>query len=265
MTSPDSKGWSQLMIANRNAAPAALRMPAGRTGRVLLALSPYLVTMLLLCLFLGFVIPTGLSAKDPESEPSEALRIRIEAGRISGKVACRKGLRCGSDVLGEFYSRRSFRPAWHSGAKLLPQGEALLNAIRNSHREGLNPKDYHMETIEGILSKEERTPQDITDSDLLLTDAFLPYGADLLSGKVDPERIRVQWDIRTQVYTDLAGVLEDALNRVGIKESLKKLVPPYAGYAGLRDALEKYRGIAARGGWPTSTFFTGRHGLVEMV
>lgn len=239
------------MMANRNAAPAALRMPAGRTGRVLLALSPYLATMFLLCLFLGFVSPTGLSAKDPESDPSEALRKRIEAGKISGKIACRKGLMCGSDVLGEFYSRRSFLPAWHSGAKLLPHGEALLNAIRNSHREGLNPKDYHLETIEGILSKEERTPQDIVDSDLLLTDAFLLYGADLLSGRVDPEKILVQWDIRTQVYIDLAGVLEDALNRVGIEESLRKLMPLYAGYAGLRDALEKYRGIAARGGWPT--------------
>ena len=92
-------------------------------------------------------------------------------------------------------------------------------------------------------------PDLLVDLDLLLTDAFLVLGSHLLGGRVNPETLHAEW-LAYNPKTDLAGVLAAALAAGQVEAALDRLRPPHAGYADLKAALQRYRDIENRGGWP---------------
>ena len=89
----------------------------------------------------------------------------------------------------------------------------------------------------------------LADLDLILTDAFLIYGAHLLAGRVDPETIHAEWSANRR-EGDLAGILSDALESGRIEQSLRALLPKHSGYDKLKEMLGRYRQNAASAGWP---------------
>jgi len=200
--------------------------------------------------FLAFAQSTELPMRD-------LLRIRIEAGGIPLKISVGKDLVHAAAILPIFYERRVYQPAWTYSQGIYPQAQILLEAIRSADREGLRPADYHLEKIETILSEMTQTPaagktlspRQLVDLDLLLTDAFLIYGAHLIAGRVDPEKIHSQW-FADRREVDLVRLLEEALNSNRVRETLEALLPNYDGYHRLRDALAIYRKFAETG-WPT--------------
>ncbi|MDP4726602.1 MAG: L,D-transpeptidase family protein, partial [Desulfobacterales bacterium] len=74
-------------------------------------------------------------------------------------------------------------------------------------------------------------------------------GSHLLGGRVNPETLHAEW-LAYNPKTDLAGILEAALAAGQIEAALDRLRPPHAGYADLKAALQRYRDIEIRGGWP---------------
>ncbi|UCG11471.1 MAG: L,D-transpeptidase family protein [Deltaproteobacteria bacterium] len=129
-------------------------------------------------------------------------------------------------------------------------------AIQKADLEGLNPSDYHLIAIRKTLAKIPRketrkkplSVAELTDLELLLTDAFLLYGSHLLSGRINPEFIDPGWDANRR-EADLASILQAALDLNRISESVEAILPPHSGYQGMRRALAHYRKIAAKGGW----------------
>ena len=125
------------------------------------------------------------------------LRARIESDRGPSQFSCRQEILCGSSVIPTFYQRRGFSPAWSGENGPLPQANSLIAMIRESEQEGLNQYDYHLDTIESLLSdrrgkhagKTPIDPEKEADLDLLLTDAFLLFGSHLLAGRVNPETL----------------------------------------------------------------------------
>jgi len=202
---------------------------------------------------LGIVSPRSLS-----SQVGELLRSQIEVAGTPAKIAIGEETVYASVVLPLFYERRTYRPAWSSDKGPLPQTETLLKAISEAETEGLNPRDYHLERINTTLreirdnqiKKRPLNPGRLVDLDLLLTDAFLIYGFHLLAGRINPVTLDPEWHASRR-EVDLAKLLESALDRNSIEEALKGLLPPYSGYAKLKEALTRYRDIALQGGWPT--------------
>jgi len=202
---------------------------------------------------LGIVSPRSLS-----SQVGELLRSRIEVAGTPAKIAIGEETVYASVVLPLFYERRTYRPAWSSDKGPLPQTETLLKAISEAETEGLNPRNYHLERINTTLreirdnqiKKRPLNPGRLVDLDLLLTDAFLIYGSHLLAGRINPVTLDPEWHASRR-EVDLAKLLESALDRNSIEEALKGLLPPYSGYAKLKEALTRYRDIALQGGWPT--------------
>ena len=196
-------------------------------------------------------------AQSPELSMRDLLRFRIEAGGVPLKVSVGNEPIHAAIVLPIFYERRAYQPAWTDGKSLLPQADTLIKAIRQANREGLRPADYHLPSIETILSELGRTPGigkplnpgQFVDLDLLFTDAFLIYSSHLLGGRINPEKIHPQW-FANRREANLARLLEDALDSNRIGESLTALLPNYAGYKRLREGLANYRRIAETG-WPT--------------
>jgi len=127
-----------------------------------------------------------------------------------------------------------------------------LEEIKSCTRDGLEPENYHLKTIETLLNTvrdNHHTPSLIyhdtaADLDILLTDAFLLLSSHLFSGRVNPETVHVDWEAFNPDI-DLADVLNNALKDHTIRKTLQHLSPPHQEYLNLQSALKKYRELSA--------------------
>jgi murein L,D-transpeptidase YcbB/YkuD len=188
---------------------------------------------------------------------AEGIRTRIE---LAGVVA---DLRAGGEpvyaslALPKFYERRLYRPAWSDERGPTSLADDLVSALRRADLEGLRSEDYHLASIEAALAaaradlknRPALTSDRWAELDLLLTDAFLVYGAHLLGGRVNPETLSPEW-VSNRRTADIAVLLEAALTSEDIPGALEALVPTQYGYRRLREALASDRAVAAAGGWP---------------
>ncbi len=192
------------------------------------------------------------------AQVSEHLWERLQAAgtppvlRIAGD-----GIRSGNLLL-HFYTRRLYWPAWSNDAGLLPQVDSFIQALHDAEQEGLRLRDYPLTRLESMLAEVRRqqgtdTPSHgaaLADVDLLLTDVLLTYGTHLLYGQ-SHARMADTPSERGPEKGDLVGVLQQGLASNRVAEALHSLLPQHADYASLRQALARYRHIAAQGGWPT--------------
>lgn len=156
-----------------------------------------------------------------------------------------------------FYARRGFRAAWTNEQGPNRLADDLVDALERADLEGLKPDDYHVNEIRALLAYVRiaagngRTPEldRLADLDLLMSDAFLSYGTELLGGRVDPESLHPRWEASPR-GADLIEVLEDALDSRKIARTLQRLAPTHEGYQRLREALARERAFAASGAWP---------------
>jgi murein L,D-transpeptidase YcbB/YkuD len=195
--------------------------------------------------------------RSPAELVAERIRTRIEAAGVVMELRAAGEPVYASLVLPSFYERRLYRPAWSDERGPTRLADDLINALRRADLEGLRSEDYHLAGIEAVLTAvradAKRGPRLAPDRwaelDLLLTDAFLVYGAHLLAGRVNPETLRPEW-VSNRRAADIAVVLETALASGNVAATLDGLDPPEVGYRRLREALGRYREVAAAGGWP---------------
>lgn len=187
----------------------------------------------------------------------EQIRTRIEATELPLELTIGKETLHAAEALPLFYEERAYSPAWSGIDGILPQAEALLDAIRGAYREGLRPQDYHLGKIEEILEDNRRSPEGkrqldagrLADLDLLLSDSFMIYGSHLLFGRVNSETFEAEWRANRR-DNNLAELLQKALTRNRIRTTLESFLPSQQDYKALRRAFEGYRRIVKNGGWP---------------
>jgi murein L,D-transpeptidase YcbB/YkuD len=124
----------------------------------------------------------------------------------------------------------------------------LLAAIAAAGADGLNPDDYPGTAIRGLL-EQGREPDSLARRDLLFSRTLLAFGSDLSRGRVDPTTVDSAWT-RAPPAVDFVTALEIAADSGRLADALERLAPPQQGYARLRRALQRYRDLAAQGGWP---------------
>lgn len=188
---------------------------------------------------------------------AERIRTRIEAAGVVMDLRAGGEPIYASLVLPSFYERRLYRPAWSDERGPTALVDDLVGSLRRADLEGLRSEDYHLAGIEAVLAAVRAdakrgpalAPDRWAELDLLLTDAFLVYGAHLLAGRVNPETLRPEW-VSHRRTADIAAVLEAAMESGNIAAALEALVPPGYGYRRLREALARYRAVAVSGGWP---------------
>lgn len=186
----------------------------------------------------------------------EHIRTRIEASGFPLALTIAGEAIHASEALPRFYEERAYGPAWSGADGVLPQTEELKEAISQAFREGLRPKDYHLNKIEGILEEirvnkaayQWLDPSKLADFDLLMTDSFMMYASQVVAGRVNPETFEAEWRAERKGL-DFAEIFQKALNQNQIRKTLVDLLPPQEGYKGLKKALEKYRMILEKGGW----------------
>lgn len=160
-------------------------------------------------------------------------------------------------MMRRFYRHRNFMPAWSSSHGPYEDINELLDAVRMSYEDGLNPADYPADEIAGLLNTlldsaragKPLDPAMMADLDLLSTSTFLALGYHLLAGRIYPEITDGEW--ADNIWeADLDDALSDALASGTIAETLSGIAPPSEEYAALKNALASYREISSAGGWP---------------
>jgi murein L,D-transpeptidase YcbB/YkuD len=186
-----------------------------------------------------------------EGEVREALRIEIEQLRESGRLSIGGVDVASGNLLAEFYERRGFSPAWHGKNKV----NALLDVIKASSADGLDPDDYHLEKIEhvyGLLEDgRQLAPNERAALDIALTDSLIRLGYHQRFGKVNPYDLDPMWNFTRELGgQDPATAIQAAIDAESLADFLAEIFPRVPLYRSLQSHLEAYRRIAASGGWP---------------
>ena len=157
------------------------------------------------------------------------------------------------ESLKRFYRQRQDQPAWFEDGRLgRPAGE-LLSVLEGLGGAGLDPRDYRVAELRATAERiagGDAAPGEAERLELGLTWAALLAGSHLRQGRVGPEAVGERWEIEREPV-DLAGVLAEGLSNGQLAETLRRLEPDHAQFLGLRQAVPRYRQIAARGGWPS--------------
>ncbi len=158
-------------------------------------------------------------------------------------------------LLVRVYEQRAYRAGWVGENGPLPAAADLLGVVEAARADGLDPDDYPHAAIRRLLQSGGE-PDSLARLDLLLSRTLLAYGSHLSRGRIDPAAVDSPWTAAPRAV-DLAAALKAVLDSGRPAQVLERLAPPHPGYAKLREALKRHRGIADRGGWPA--FPAGRN------
>ena len=155
-----------------------------------------------------------------------------------------------------FYERREHAPAWVEKAKPRPQVDALVTALKEAEREGLDPQLYnvamieqrHAEAKKGFITDKGFDPREAGALDVWFTYLYMKHASDLADGLSDLSHADKRWQIKPEKFDPLLH-LEKALLENRIAESLRDLTPRTPEYERLRATLAEYREMKAQGGW----------------
>ena len=195
------------------------------------------------------VVATAATA---QSVATEALRLEIEGLQVTGRLELAGTGVASPRLLVEFYEQRRFEPAWTR-----PQQAAeLLELIIASEADGLDPSDYHhvavARAVEMMNGGGALSPAEHAELDILLTDALVRLAYHQRFGKINPYTLDPQWNFKRQFdATDPVAVLQTAIDAPSLGQYFDEVIPRGWFYREMRDALARYRRIAAAGGWPS--------------
>lgn len=182
-----------------------------------------------------------------ETTPADVVQQTVARMR-QGSPAVVDGEPLSSTVLlPAFYERRRFQPAWTPAAL-----ESLLDAIRDSALEGLDPGDYHRDALLHGRDALDGTAPPVARAavDLIATDALIRLGYHARFGKVDQRDIFSNWNFDGPLTDgDPVVLMNEAIGGANVAAVLHRLVPQHPFYRALKVALARYRAIAAAGGW----------------
>jgi murein L,D-transpeptidase YcbB/YkuD len=184
-------------------------------------------------------------------EAHELIRAEVEQLRTTGDLAVDGVMIASRNLLPRIYEARAFEPTWRSQAQV----DSLLETIDESYREGLDPRDYHVDAVRAAraafanvdaLPAAERAALDV-----MLTDSVIRLGYHLRFGKVDPIALNPNWNLKQDLMgRDPAVTIQHAIDAPSMREFADAAIPRVFLYRRFVDALAEYRKIAAAGGWP---------------
>ncbi len=187
-------------------------------------------------------VPTPAAFESASAAPSDA---PAADGEIKARLAQGSNLTIAGDklhvaLLRTFYAAHNNQPVWESHPEAT---KSLWDAVLHAGEQGLDPNMFHATAL--------AVPASLSpiDRDLLLSDAFLTY-ADALARGADPVEMRPGDQILSPGPVDIAAALDAAIGSPKPGAALTALAPETPEYKGLREAYQKYQGIAQAGGWP---------------
>jgi len=150
-----------------------------------------------------------------------------------------------------FYSKRDYAPVWVTTNGPNLRAIQLSQTLHVADQEGLEPADYHINTISQLWK--QNSLSELAALDIYLTDAFFRYVVDVHKGRFrpdSPDNNEQKWHIEPPKF-NMVDELNHALRSKDFEKSLQQLPPSHLGYKRLRDALVTMYQIENDGAWPT--------------
>lgn len=142
---------------------------------------------------------------------------------------------------------------WFADGRPSQAAQVAIKALSESPADGLEPRDYDAEGLERTLSQFAGNPALPADAaqrfDAALTRAMTRYLADLHRGRVDPRKVQANFVAGNLPPLDPESYLRNALAANRLPDAVREAAPSFPLYGTLRDALAKYRGLAAEPYW----------------
>jgi len=209
-----------------------------------------LAAMLLLA---ATLVPTVSPAQVAENAVSHQLHLILESAPIPLELKIGQEKIVGSEALPAFYAQRGYRAGWVGTLGLRNEARDLVDWLGKLPADGLDPESYHLDRLEVLLTlvaqeRVEARVAELTELDLLLTDAFLMAGSHVVSGQIDPTTLEPTW-IAVRREVDLVEKLNTALETGDVTGTLDSLFPDHEGYRRLRDLARRYTELVEAGGW----------------
>ena len=190
------------------------------------------------------------------AQVSQVTRQKIRESKYAPKILIQTKNIKAYKTLPKLYEERNYDPLWIDNDGPSSQAYEMIEIIRNSDNEALDPDYYNISEIESILKRIEQDRNsgdsydalDLAELELLLSNSFLTYTHDLHYGRVRAEQINLEL-LSGERPVNLSKLLVTAVETDQVQETLEGLLPKYPMYAMLRISLKEYREIAAKGGW----------------
>ncbi len=153
------------------------------------------------------------------------------------------------------YEAAGWQPIWTEEGALGEEAAKLEAAIARAPEDGLDPAHYDVQAVKALdlkskgFLKKGSPPDRVAEAEARLSFVFLSLARDLQSGRVEPGKVDKHWFGKTR-DADFVKTLPATVESGKIEEALSGLVPRHPQYVALKQALARYREIAARGGWP---------------
>ena len=204
-----------------------------------------------LALLLPWATAAGLPPRLPDDAAvRDALRARVEHLRLDPGQRVHGDRVLAPRVVATFFEGRAFAPAWSGGDRVAQ----ALAAIRGVEEDGLTPAHYHLAAIERARDGVARGggPAAVAELDILVADALAAVLDHVRFGKVRPASLDPNWNVDPRLAAPpLETLLEFVAEAPSVTAGLERFAPTHFVYTGLKQALARYRAIAASGGWAT--------------
>lgn len=199
------------------------------------------------CLAFALLFATAAHAA---TSTQAALEYLVEQLHADGSLEIGESRVAAVKLIPDVYQRRGYTPAWVTDASV----EAVLEAIRYSYDQGLDPEDYHWQAIRDLRSRVAAGagPEAAAELEILLTDAVVRLAYHASFGKVVPGELDPNWNFDRRLHSpDPAAELGNILGTTDLRSAIREHFNAPVIYERLSEALARYRQIAAEGGWPT--------------
>jgi murein L,D-transpeptidase YcbB/YkuD len=171
--------------------------------------------------------------------PLEIFQVHKQKPLIAVKELC----------LATIYNETGARPLWVTADGPDASAEAILDRLRTSVQEGLDPDDYEVDLLASLWTS--RQPRDLARLDTQLTFSLVKYIHDISHGQM---KLR---EADSELYAEAGDEHFDPLLAMTMARSaedigayLDGLAPQHDAYRKLREALASYRELAKGPAWP---------------
>ena len=147
------------------------------------------------------------------------------------------------------YALRNYAPAWGDSASV----GILFEGLQRGVAQGYRAQDFGLTELQALYAAAQSGSVEAqAEFDILATDAAVTLLHHLVFGKVDPASLDANWNFTKPVLErDPALVINEYLNGQGFGALVTRATVTHPQYNQLVNALDRYKAIAAAGGWPT--------------
>jgi murein L,D-transpeptidase YcbB/YkuD len=154
-----------------------------------------------------------------------------------------------TEILSKLYAANGYELLWQD----TENRDALYREISRSAEDGLAPRDFHWPTFRELAVQSQTSTIDReieAKFDIIVSDALVRLGYQLLYGKVRPDKLDPDWNYSRPLFgQDPVNVILSALKTNAIPQLFSQLRIKHPYYLALKSALRSHREIAASGGW----------------